>query len=190
MKVNTFNTRKMLKLYNEKNNSKVRFSKDDYKTFSKDFNNLDRTSYLNVINVYISNNGKLFAKIVNTEIKSIIDYIKSYHKNLKGFDERYIKASVYNIINFSIPMIKNNNTISGIRIYTEYAIFREYVLFNITNKVDDEYINENIDEIEEKVFSMFSIDELDEYIEKLIKNYNSQNVCNCEKPCEHCKCKH
>lgn len=189
MKVNTFNTRKMLKLYNEKNNSKVRFSKDDYKTFSKDFNNLDKTSYLNVINAYISNNGKLFAKIVNTEIKSIIDYIKSYHKNLKGFDERYVKASVYNIINFSIPMIKNNNTISSIRIYTEYAIFREYVLFNITNKVDDEYIDDNINKIETEVFSIYSIDELDEYVERLIKDYTSQKSCDCQKKCEHCKCK-
>lgn len=190
MKVNTFNTRKMLKLYNEKNNSKIRFSKDDYKTFSKDFNNLDETSYLNVIDAYIANNDKLFSKIVNAEIKFIISYVKSYHKDLKKFNEDYVKDSVHSIINFSIPMIGCDNTISGIRAYTEYAIFREYVLFNITNKVDDEYIDENIDEIEEKVFSMFSIDELDEYIEKLIKNYNPQNVCNCEKPCEHCKCKH
>lgn len=83
MKVNTFNTMKILKLYNEKNNSKVRFSKDDYKIFSKDFNNLDETSYLNVIDAYIANNDKLFSKIVNAEIKFIISYIKSYHKDLK-----------------------------------------------------------------------------------------------------------
>lgn len=124
MKVNTFNTMKILKLYNEKNNSKVRFSKDDYKIFSKDFNNLDETSYLNVIDAYIANNDKLFSKIVNAEIKFIISYIKSYHKDLKKFNEDYVKDSVHSIINFSIPMIDCDNTISGItgiRAYTEYA---------------------------------------------------------------------
>lgn len=49
MKVNTINTRKMLKLYNEENNSKVRFSKNDYKAFSKGFNNLNGKGYLNVL---------------------------------------------------------------------------------------------------------------------------------------------
>lgn len=188
MKVNTINTRKMLKLYNEENGCKVRFSKEDYNTFSKDFNNLDETTYLNVINAYISNNEKLFSKIVNTEIKSTINYIKSYHKNLKGFDENYVKEPVYETVNFR-TFLEGNNVISGIITYTEYAIFREYVLFNLPKEIDDEYIDDNIDEIEEEVFLMFSIDELDEYVKKLIRDYNSQKSCDCKEKCENCKCK-
>lgn len=49
MKVNTINTRKMLKLYNEENNSKVRFSKMIIRLFSKGFNNLNEKGYLNVL---------------------------------------------------------------------------------------------------------------------------------------------
>lgn len=174
MKVNTQNTKKILKEIEEDFDIHIPFSKKDYRNFSENFSLTDsfpKDVYQSYLQSYIYDNH-IFAKIVQNCCKDNARFFSKYFPEFK--DHFCLKAFVEGVFAFASyyvnARIDLEDIVSDIYRSVEYWFFREIVLLLIYRDNDElkanDIIDENIDEIECACWDCFSIDDVYDVAER------------------------
>lgn len=176
MKVNIKNTRKIVKNMEQEFLINVPFSTQDYKEFSKQYQNrsFNEKNYREKINEYIVNSD-ILAKITKTLYKSNLKiFTISFPEFEKNFKTKEFIDFVYDYVDFTVPTYSYvDNLLEIIDKKIDYAFTRECILLLIQEMTDEEIVDEIIDEyigdIEESCHWCFTIKDIYETARKYSK---------------------
>lgn len=179
MKVNTQNTKKILKEIEEDFDIHIPFSKKDYIEFSKQYSgeSFNDEEYQCKINSYIMESD-ICEKIIEYFYKNNLEYFTKYFPEFREhFCSKVFVDHVCDYAGNGVAMFSDYTNInSDICTLVEYAFFRECVLSLIcrdnNEQVASDIIDENIDEIEMDSYDCFTIDDIYDVVEK----YSNKNV--------------
>ena len=176
MKVNTQNTKRILKEIEDDFDVRIPFSKKDYRSFSENFSRTDsfpKDVYQSYLQSYIYDND-IFAKIVQSCCKNNARFFSKYFPEFR--EDFYSKVFVEGVFSFASDYVNARidleDIVSDIYRSVEYWFFRELALLLIYRDNDelkaDDIIDENIDDIECDCWDCFSIDDVYDVAERYI----------------------
>lgn len=168
MRVNTQNTKKILKEVEKDFDIHIPFLKKDYRNFSENFSRMDSFSkddYQHYLQSYIYDND-IFAKIVQNCCKDNARFFSKYFPEFKDnlFLNDFGEVAVGFVSDYVNTQVDLNEMVSDIYRSVEYLFFKEIAFLLIYRNYDrlkaDNIIDENIDEIESACWDCFSIDDV------------------------------
>lgn len=176
MKINIKNTRKILKNMGEGFLIHIPFSGQNYKEFSKQYQNqsFNKKDYTEKINKYIIDSD-VFEKLINIFYKSNLKVFSvSFPEFEKNFKTKGFIDFVYDYVDFTVPTYSDaDDLLDVIDRKVDYAFTRECVLLLIQKMTDEEIVDEIIDEyigdIEESCHDCFTIKDIYETARKYSK---------------------